>query len=175
MPAVTVTGHKQGVHLRREIDILIAATQGVGTSAIFAALSTQAALRDDGTLTDSAGNPGYCWRPEVYERKSADPVRSRIHAVAASLGRVMGGGHPSNRSYLAFLDAIYVVTTEQDYDVTARIEKLWDDAAARGEIAEEEREQASRPRRQPLLGRVWAYIKLHWFGIGWADDDEEGR
>lgn len=166
-----VAGHQWGVQLRREIDVLVAAMQGVGVTATIQALATEAVLADNGTLKDTAGHPGFAWDPAAQTRKgSRDVVTQRIRAAGASIGRIMAGGHPNHRTYLAVLEAVYVVTVAQDYDVAERIEKLWDQSAALVEVAEEEQ---AVPRKRGLLHRLWDAIKRHWFGVECPRDDDE--
>lgn len=134
--------------IRREFDILIMARQGDGTSSIAFALAVEAVAADTGMLTDVAGNPGFAWKPTVYENKgSKNPTADRIKSAGASLGRMLAGGHPDHRTYLAFMEAIYVVTTAQDYDVAARIEALWDQLGRRNDSIHDIVEQIidSRP------------------------------
>lgn len=154
-----VSGHQWGVQLQREIDVLVAGTQGIGLSTTMLALATEAVIADTGRLCDSTGTPGYAWQPEVYERKANhDPVTARIRAAGSSLGRVLAGGHPSHRAYLAFLEAVYVVTTQQSYDVAERIEKLWDEAERmRDEIDEPEEDET--PRRKPWTARLRDWLR----------------
>ena len=153
-----IAGHQWGVQLQREIDVLIKATEGRGASTLFLALATEAIIADTGRLEDSTGTVGYAWQPKVYE-KERDPVTSRIRAAGASIGRVMAGGHPSHRCYLAVLEAVYVVTTQQEYDVAERIEKLWDEARANADISDQEQLEAkARPRRslwRRFLNWLW--------------------
>ena len=169
-----VAGHQWGLQLQREMDVLVAATKGQGLCTLILALATEAVIADNGTLVDSSGEPGYAWNPRVYEGKSADPVTGRIRAAGGSLGRVLAGGHPSHRTYLAFLEALYVVTTQQEYDVAERIEKLWDESQAMVEQEIEEEEQRERPRPSTLR-RLWTYIKVHWLLLEEPEqpDDEE--
>lgn len=149
----TSQSHQWAVQLRREIDTLIRATEGLGISSTFEALATEAVIADNGELCDSTGKPGYAWNPDSQLRKgSRNPAGERVKAAAASLGRVLAGGHPDHRTYLAYLQALYVVTTQQDYDVAARIEMLWDQMAYDEPDAPEELEPVSVPRT--WLGRV---------------------
>lgn len=123
-------GHKWGGQLRREFDTLVRATEGLGASALVEAIATEAVIADDGHLHDTSGKAGYAWNPQAQIKKGArNPAGERVKAAAASLGRVLAGGHPDHRTYLAFLQGIYVVTTQQDYDVASRIEMLWDQMA----------------------------------------------
>lgn len=161
-----VSGHQWGVQLQREVEVLVTAMKGVGLPSIFLALATEAVIADNGTLTDSSGEPGYAWTPKVYETKSpGDPITARIRAAGASLGRVLAGGHPTYRAYLAFLEALYVVTTQQEYDVAERIEKLWDEAARLHDTDEEHDDDLVADRRpRGWVGRLWSYLRLHWLG-----------
>lgn len=129
--------------LRTEIDTLILAREGRGTSHLLFAISVAAVTADTGALTSSTGKPGYAWNPISYEGRS-DPTAERIRAAGASVGRLMAGGHPDHRVYLAVMEAVYVVTTTQDYDVIAKIESLWDE---RKQLEIEEQEAAPAPRR----------------------------
>jgi len=139
--------HQWAIHLRRELDTLIRATEGTGASSLFEALATEAVIADNGELCDSTGKPGYAWNPEAQKRKGArNPAGERVKSAAASFGRVLAGGHPDHRTYLAYLQALYVVTTEQDYDVAARIEMLWDQMAYDTEDEEQIEEAATAPR-----------------------------
>jgi hypothetical protein len=160
----TIVSKAQGAlwaaQIRREIDLLVQATDGIGASSLFARLATEAVYRDDGTLKTSVGEPGYSWSPDVQERKkSRDPVQQRINAAAASLGRVLGGGQCDHRAYLAFLEAIYQVATSQDKDVSARIEALWE-RYDQHVVEEAAIEQA----RRSLLRRVWDAVRNWWAG-----------
>ena len=159
-----VAAHQWGLAIRREIDILIAAQQGAGTTATMQALATEAVLADDGTLRDSTGEPGYAWHPDRYKGKDAGAAATaRIRAAGASIGRAMVGGHPAHRTYLATLAAIMEVAAAQDYDVTARIELLWDQQAAQMESAEAE--EAAVVRQRSWIARVWDFLKERWLGI----------
>jgi len=151
-------GASMGAHLRREYDVLVEAKQGLGAASLFHAISVQAAAADDGTLEHGTGTPGYAWQPDVYQRKSpTDPVGERIRAVSASFGRVMAGGHPTTRAYLAFMEGIYRVTTDQPEDVTKRIEAMWDDLEREPVLLiEVERDRPSWWRR------VWETIRSWW-------------
>jgi hypothetical protein len=152
--------HKWGGQLRREFDTLYRATEGLGASALFEAISTEAVIADTGELCDSAGREGYAWNPESNKLKgSRNPASERVKSAGASLGRVLAGGHPDHRSYLAFLQAIYVVTTQQDYDVAARIEMLWDQMAYDQE--ETEAEEAVIKERS-WIGRLWHRFVAWW-------------
>lgn len=156
-----VSGHQWGVQLQREVDVLVAATQGIGLSTTMLALATEAVIADNGTLADSRGEQGYAWQPDVYERRAtayADPVTARIRAAGSSLGRVLAGGHPSHRAYLAFLEALYQVTTQQSYDVAERIEKLWDQAESMRDQAIEETEEQER-EHVPILRRIRDWLR----------------
>lgn len=121
-------GHLWGVQIRRELDTLMLARGGEETSHVMFMLAVEAVTADTGTLVDSSGVAGFAWRPSVYtnRRSSKDPAADRIKSAGASLGRIMAGGHPDHRTYLAFMEAVYVVTVAQDYDVASRIEALWD-------------------------------------------------
>lgn len=150
-------GHLWAIQIRREIDTLTLARQGHDTSQLMFAVSVEAVAADTGLLQDSQGNAGFAWTPSVYEKKSKNPAAERIKAAGASLGRIMCGGHPDHRAYLAFLEAIYIVTTAQDYDVVARIEKLWDLAATQTDTASMvETLMAPRPG---LLRRLVAWLR----------------
>lgn len=150
------SGHTWGLQLRREMEILMQATNGVGAATLWQTIAAEAAVVDDGTLADSAGTTGYAWNPDVYERKgSADPVRDRMLAISASMGRVLCGGHPSHRAYLALLEAVYRVAVEQDYDTARRIEALWERARVDAAIAaSEEQERQENQPRPGVLARV---------------------
>lgn len=120
-------GQLWATQIRRELDILMLARQGDGMTSIMFALAVEAVAADTGALADLAGNTGYAWKPSVYENKgSRNPAADRIKSAGASLGRILAGGHPDHRTYLAFMEAVYVVTTAQEYDVVARVEALWD-------------------------------------------------
>lgn len=153
-------------HIRREFDMLIRALDGVGASSLVQQLATEAVVADNGTLKTSVGEAGYSWDPATQERKKArDPVGQRIAAAGASLGRVLAGAQCDHRAYLAFLEAIYQVSTNQDRDVTARIEALW---AMADQLAEEERvEEERKAEHRGLLGRAWDAI-VNWWRHGWA-------
>lgn len=143
-------GHQWGSQLRREFDTLARATEGLGACALFEALATEAVIADTGELQSTAGEVGYAWDPQAQIRKGArNPASERVKAAAASFGRVLAGGHPDHRTYLAYLQAIYVVTTQQDYDVAQRIEMLWDQMAYDEEMTED-----SEPTPRSWLGRV---------------------
>lgn len=166
-----VTGHQWGVQLQREIDVLLAANEGRGASALILALATEAVIADNGTLTDSLGKPGYAWTPGVYQKKAGpDWITSRIRAAGSSIGRVMSGGHPSHRTYLAVIEALYVVTTQQSYDVAERIERLWDEAAARKDIEEQEEHE----RGPGLFRRMWSRF-LAWWHASYDPTMEDDR
>jgi hypothetical protein len=152
-------GHQWGSQLRREIDTLFRATEGLGATAMFEALSTEAVIADNGQLESTSGTPGYAWDPEAQRRKgSRNPAAERAKVAGASLGRVLAGGHPDHRTYLAFLQALYVVTTQQDYDVAARIEMLWDQMA----VDEEPEEHTYSVKRRSWVKRVWARFIAWW-------------
>jgi hypothetical protein len=149
--------------IRREIDLLVQATDGIGATSLIAHLATEAVYADNGTLKTSVGEPGYSWSPEAEKRKNArDPVAQRIYAAGASLGRVLAGGQCDHRAYLAFMEAIYQVATNQDRDVTSRIEALWE----RHDQHVEEQE-AIEAERRGLLRRVWDAVH-DWWLKGWA-------
>lgn len=151
--------HLWGAQIRREVDILLNATEGVGASSLFAALATEAVVADGGQLSTTTGEQGYAWNPKAHGRER-DPVQARIRSAGASLGRVLVGGQPDHRSYLAFLEAIYQVTTSQERPVTERIEQLWEAYAA---MSEEERvEQEERAARPGLLRRFWRALRAWW-------------
>jgi hypothetical protein len=151
-------GHKWGGQLRREFDTLSRATEGMGASSLFEAIATEAVIADDGELCDSSGKPGYAWNPEAQKRKgSRNPASERVKAAGASLGRVLAGGHPDHRSYLAFLQGVYVVTTQQDYDVAQRIEMLWDQMA----YDDEGLEEVPHPKRG-WIRNTWNRFLAWW-------------
>jgi hypothetical protein len=157
------TAHQWGQHIRREFDTLVRATEGMGATALVEAIATEAVIADTGELADGRGNKGWAWNPEAIRRTTvSNPAAERVKSAGASLGRVLCGGHPNHRVYLAFLQAIYVVTTQQDYDVAARIEMLWDQMAYENEEAVEE-----LAPRQSWLGRAWQAL-LAWFRNGKA-------
>lgn len=141
-------------HIRREFDTLVQALSGVGTSSLVQQLATEAIYADNGKLVTSTGEAGYSWDPSAQDKKNArDPVQARIAAAGSSLGRVLAGGQCDHRAYLAFLEAIYQVATNQDRNISARIEELW--ARADQEIEEQivlEREARS------FLRRAWDAI-----------------
>jgi hypothetical protein len=113
--------------VRREIDVLFQASEGMNASALLRTIAIEAVASDEGNYTNTAGEPGFAWNPEVYvKRYPSNPVEARIHSAAGSLGRVLGGAGCDARSYSAFLEGIYRVTVNQDHEVTRRIEELWD-------------------------------------------------
>jgi hypothetical protein len=146
------TSKTRTASIRRELDVLLQAAEGIGACNIVRAIAVEAVAADEGDYTDTAGNPGYAWNPKGYLDKS-DPVGFRIYSAAQSLGRVMAGGNCDARTYAAFMEGIYKVTVNQDYDVTRRIEQLWD-ALPSVEITDEVVVQ--RPSR---LKRI-----LRWLG-----------
>jgi len=156
--------HKWGSQLRREIDALVRATEGMGATSLLEALVTEAVIADNGELVDKRGNKGFAWNPEVYARKTVGQsaaARERVKSAGASLGRVLVGGHPDHRTYLAYLQALYVVATQQDYDVTERIELLWDQMV----FDEEQEPELDEPaRRRSFLGRIWDVFRTWWLG-----------
>lgn len=157
------TGPIWAAHIRREFDTLVQAMGGVGTSSLIQHLATEAIYADNGKLTTSTGEPGYSWDPKVHERKSLkDPIGQRISAAGASLGRVLAGGHCDHRAYLAFLEAIYQVATNQDRDISARIEELWERAAQ-----EVEEQVALEVEKRGWLRRAWDAL-VDWWRTGWA-------
>jgi hypothetical protein len=154
-------GHLWGSQLRREIDVLFRACEGIGATSVFEALATEAVIADDGTLNDTTGKAGYAWNPQAQIKKGVrNPAGERVKSAGASLGRVLSGGHPDHRTYLAYLQAMYVVTTQQDYDVTARIEMLWDQMAY--DVEPETEEELVTATRRSWLGRVWDRIVCWW-------------
>lgn len=154
--------HQWGSQLRREIDTLYRATEGLGATALFEAICTEAVIADDGELQSSDGTAGYAWDPDAQRRKgSRNPAAERVKASGASLGRVLAGGHPDHRTYLAFLQGIYVVTTQQDYDVAARIEMLWDQMAY-DEPEPEENEAVIVRRRRSWIRDAWQRFLMWW-------------
>lgn len=156
----TTQAHTWAIHLKRELDTLIRATEGTGASALFEALATEAVLADNGELCDSTGKSGYAWNPDAQKRKGArNPASERVKSAAASFGRVLAGGHPDHRTYLAFLQALYVVTTQQDYDVAARIELLWDQMAYDDEEHEDEETAAPRTWLGKLVDRFLSWLR----------------
>jgi hypothetical protein len=153
--------HQWGSQIRREFDTLARATEGLGACAVFEAIATEAVIADNGELKDSTGKVGYAWNPEAQQRKGArNPAAERVKAAAASFGRVLAGGHPDHRTYLAFLQGIYVVTTQQDYDVASRIEMLWDQMAY--DTEPEEEEEVNVRIERSWLGRVWDNLLAWW-------------
>lgn len=153
-------GHQWGSQLRREFDTLVRATEGLGATSLFEAIATEACIADDGTLCTTAGEKGYAWHPEAQNRKSSrNPAGERVKAAGASFGRVIAGGHPDHRSYLAFLQALYVVTTQQDYDVAQRIEMLWDQMAY-----DEPEPEAEEPviTERSWISRTWERFLSWW-------------
>jgi hypothetical protein len=155
--------HQWGSQLRREFDTLVRATEGLGATALFEALATEAVIADNGELQDSAGKPGYAWNPDAQKRKgSKNPAAERVKAAGSSFGRLLAGGHPDHRTYLAFLQALYVVTTQQDYDVAQRIEMLWDQMAYDEEPSEDEELPGGRERS--WIGQLWRRFVTWWVG-----------
>lgn len=156
--------HLWGAQVRREVDILLAATEGIGASSLLQRIATEAVVADTGALKTSTGEAGYAWDPTSHQRRGVrDPVEQRIRTAGASLGRVLCGGQPDHRSYLAFLEAIYQVTTNQDQDIAERITALWDryEAVIEEEIAEAERKRTS------ILDRFWRALVAWWrHGLG---------
>ena len=143
--------------IRREFDILLAATQGIGAASLMHALSVAAVTADTGHLRSGDGTEGHVWQPKVYETKSpTNPVHSRICAAGASLGRILAGGHPTNRAYLAFMEAIYVVTTSQTDDVADRIQALWDAHEAALDA------EPIPTTRTPWYRRWWHRLRAWW-------------
>lgn len=164
-------GSKYSAQIRREFDVLLQATDGVGASSLIHTLAAEAVLADTGRLTDSTGAAGFAWNPAVYEKRNAtDPVAARIASAGASLGRVLAGGHPTHRTYLAYLEAIYQVTVTQGDDVAARIERLWDQYAA-----QEIEEPLVEPTTRPWYRRLWARF-VAWWSASYTPtlDEEEG-
>lgn len=154
-PSATTVANAAAI--RREFDVLLAATQGIGASSLIHALAIEAVTADTGKLKTTDGTEGYVWQPRVYETKApTNPVHSRICAAGASLGRILAGGHPTNRAYLAFMEAIYQVTTSQADDVADRIQALWD-----AHEAAVDAEPAPEPRT-PWYARLWRRLRSWW-------------
>jgi hypothetical protein len=160
MEGTPTNGEVMAQHLKREFDVLAEATKGLGMASVISSLAIQAVLADTGQLCAGNGEPGYAWQPDVYQRKAPhDPVGERIRVAGATFGRVMAGGHPTHRSYLAYLEAMYRVTTAQEDEVARRIEELWDALETKPELV---LVPTPTEREHGVIVRLWKRFIAWW-------------